>query len=501
MSQAHLTSKLPLSLSGYIAAVSLGGAAWLASLVYGLDWGSAALGDMALFIALIVVAGCFPIPVTSKIKTDVTTAVLFGAALVLEPELAALAGTIGILVYTGIIRFWGPKLRLPWYKYPFNGAQAALSTGAASMVFHALAPESGVLGGGVAAAAGSMFLVNTALVSCAASLQLRISPMRIWWEGTKENGPAELAQLAFGFLGALVYRESAWTVVALLIPVAIIYIAFSRLARLNTQLQLAMEKLEAMQGRIVSTSKLASVGAISLDLAHQIKNPLAILLGRLEPLHDKMEPGSRPRAHLEAAMDAGWRIDELVRTFASIGERKWVHLGVAQLLDEALGVASIRIHKQIETVRDYADDLSARGNPILIREAFANILSNAMEALPDEGGVIKVDAVGVNGSIVVRVTDNGTGIDAKTMEHLFEPFNTSKSNGDGIGLFAAKHILEMHQGAVEIASQEREGTCVTMRLPAVEHRNRAEEHPEPVAQQVEAVPGPGDNNDSPPEES
>ena len=83
-----------------------------------------------------------------------------------------------------------------------------------------------------------------------------------------------------------------------------------------------MEKLEALQGRIVGTAKLASVGAISLDLAHQIKNPLAILLGRLEELEDHQKVDSPGRRHLDIATEAGWRIQELIQTFASIGRQE-----------------------------------------------------------------------------------------------------------------------------------------------------------------------------------
>ena len=153
-----------------------------------------------------------------------------------------------------------------------------------------------------------MYIANTSLVSVAASLQMGANPVRIWLMGTRENGLAELSLVAFGFLGAVVFRESLWTLVALVVPVTIIYVAFSGLARANTRLQDALEKLESLQGKIVSTSKLASVGAISLDLAHQIKNPLAILLGRMEELRDCLSGGTKAERHLKIAEEAGWRI-------------------------------------------------------------------------------------------------------------------------------------------------------------------------------------------------
>ena len=422
------------------------------------------MGEVALFTALIVVAGSFPLPIAPRIKFDVNTAVFFGAALVLEPGAAVVAGVVGVVAYTTLIRFWGERLRIPWYKHPFNAGQVALLIGVTSLAFDAMVAGNGVMTVAVAAAAGIYYMINTALVSVAAGLQLGISPIKFWWMGTKENGLAELSLLSFGFLGAVVYRESPWTVVALFIPVAIIYVAFSRLGRINTRLEEALANLEALQGRIVSTSKLASVGAMSLDLAHQIKNPLAIVLGRLERLEDQLDEGSPSIGHLRTAMDAGWRIQELTQTFGSIGEQKPVRVDVCDLVDEAIGIAGLRSSKTIEMRRDYqSKDLTIEVNPVLIREALSNIVANSMDAV-DEGGRITVEASRVDGHVNVQVTDNGVGISEEGMRALFEPFRTTKPRGHGLGLFAARHIVEMHHGTVEVESVEGEGTSVTVSL-------------------------------------
>jgi signal transduction histidine kinase len=94
----------------------------------------------------------------------------------------------------------------------------------------------------------------------------------------------------------------------LIIPVAVIYLAFSHLASANT-------RLESLQGPTVSTLKLASIEALSLDLAHQIKNPLAIILGRLDGLHDGFGDGTIERRNVQIALDAGWRVQELTHMF------------------------------------------------------------------------------------------------------------------------------------------------------------------------------------------
>ena len=223
-------------------------------LVTGVDWRISTLGETSLFVLLIVLAGIFPLRVGPKVLADVTTAVLFSAALILEPGAAAVAGVVGMTTYTLLNRWRGGELQLPWYKYPFNAGQTALFVGATSLIFHGLTSGDGVTTPAVVPAAAGLYLGNKALVSVAVSLQMRINPLLIWWRGTIENGPSELSQLALGFLGAMAYLENAWTIVALFVPVAMIYLAFFKLTRANAQVIQATDELakknEVLKGEI-----------------------------------------------------------------------------------------------------------------------------------------------------------------------------------------------------------------------------------------------------------
>ena len=460
-----MTSALPKPLRFYIAAVVVGGAAFLGLMAPSADWSPNVLGEAGLFVLLLVIAGAFPMPIAPKVKTDVSTAVLFGAVLLLEPGVAAPTAAVGIATYTLLIRFWGERLRLPWYKYPFNAGATALYVGLAALLFDSLSADRALLHIAVLPTALVGYAAGTALVTGAASLQLGVNPLRFWWMGTRENGPAEVSLLAFGFLGAVAYDESRWTILALVVPVMVIYIAFSRLARLNGQLGEALEKVGSLQGRIANTAKLASIGAMSVDMAHQIKNPLAILLGRLETLEDRIAPDNRARRHLDIATHEGWRIQELVQTFTSTAQAQWVPMEISSLVDEAYGIAGLHNRKRVRTQSSYPDgECKVGGNPVLLREAFSNIFANAMDAMKD-GGRIDVAATRSEEQVVVRISDSGEGIPAEMEGHLFEPFHSTKAHGSGLGLFAAKHILELHNGNVEIESKLGKGTTVTASLP------------------------------------
>lgn len=378
---------LPIRVNVLSGCVALAGIATMVVLGMAEEWSLFVLANTCFSMLLIIVTGSFPLPVAPRATTDLTTAVLFGTALLLEPGIAVFTAVLGKSISYITVRGLGDRLKLPgyrypYYKYPFNLGEVAITTGVTSLLFHTLGSSGAYLTPVVILAAATMYMTNTALITTVVSVEMKVNPFVFWWMGTRENGAAELSLLSFGFLGAVVYHESPWTSAALIIPVAIIYVAFSRLASSNTQLENALDRLETLQGRIVSTAKLASIGAISLDLAHQIKNPLAIMLGRLEGLQDRLVEGTRERRYIDIAQEAGWRIQELTETFTYIGRQEWVRLDIQGLLDESLGMAGLKTSKRIETRWSISDDLpKALGNPVLLREALSNLFSNALEAL------------------------------------------------------------------------------------------------------------------------
>ncbi|MBI4299084.1 MAG: HAMP domain-containing histidine kinase [Chloroflexi bacterium] len=447
-----------------IIIVAAVGAWWFSYLFRLVVWDLSLAIATVLFMLLVTAAGLFPMPVGPRIKATVTTAPLFLAALILPPGAATLAALVGGLAYQIGLRIKPPRLLLPWYKYPFNAGETILSTGTASWVFHSLAGND-LVTMAVAASAISMYLINTCLISLMAAIHMKLNPARVWWIGTMENGLAEVSLFAFGYLGAVGYQIKPWILLALLTPVGIIYFAFYRLADFNVRLEEALERIKGLQGELLRNAKLASLGALTLDLGHQLKNPIFIITGHLESLQRKITTEHELHSKVNEALKAAWRMNELTEAFLSMGQQRWVKLDIVGVLDEAIGISTTKLNKLVDIDRTYeVNELHIEGHPILLREALSNLVTNAIEAVP-VGGKISVQLITQNGNVLINIVDNGLGIPEKQKSLIFEPFNTSKKKGLGLGLFSAKHIVEMHRGLLSVESRSGKGTRVEVALP------------------------------------
>ncbi|MQG75937.1 MAG: HAMP domain-containing histidine kinase [SAR202 cluster bacterium] len=277
--------------------------------------------------------------------------------------------------------------------------------------------------------------------------------------------PPELSLFAFGYLGALAYEANALAIVAVLLPVFIVYHAFSKLTATNTQLEQALSSVQTLQGQLLQNAKLATLGTLTLDLAHQLKNPLFIT-GQLENLMWKIPKDDPVAIQMDEALQAAWRTNQLIEAFLNEAQQRWSPMNIVTLLNEAVSSAMAKTNKPVSIERDYsADEAEAEGMPTLMREALMNLVVNAVDAVPDGGTVgVSIERDAQKG-VVITISDNGSGIPEEQMEHLFEPFWTSKEDGTGIGLFSAKHIVELHQGQLSVVSHEGLGTRVVVTLP------------------------------------
>ncbi|HWP59964.1 MAG TPA: XrtA/PEP-CTERM system histidine kinase PrsK [Candidatus Acidoferrales bacterium] len=142
---------------------------------------------------------------------------------------------------------------------------------------------------------------------------------------------------------------------------------------------------------------------------------------------------------------------------------------IVELLQETFRGLSVFQRNGVRLVTDFParpKPLLVSGDPKLLEKAFANILLNALQSLPDGKGTIEVKVANPNGKILTSVADTGCGIPPEQLRNLFRPFQTTKKGGTGIGLCHTRTIVESHQGHIRIQSEPNRGTRVEIELPA-----------------------------------
>lgn len=238
------------------------------------------------------------------------------------------------------------------------------------------------------------------------------------------------------------------------------------------------ELKQAQQG-MMQTEKMAALGRFSANLAHEVKNPLAIILGCTEFIERSFNSQeARAQEAFHAIYSAIDRADYVVRSLLEFGKPSQLHkeeLKVENVIRSAVAMFQEQAVLHHIGLKTYLPDesMSILADKNQIQQVLVNLLMNATEALP-KGGSIRVEvkqqqAAGQPPQCVITVADDGEGISQENVARLFEPFFTSKRNnkGTGLGLVITKAIVENHGGNLKLQSQLGKGTCVTLTLPAL----------------------------------
>jgi signal transduction histidine kinase len=152
-------------------------------------------------------------------------------------------------------------------------------------------------------------------------------------------------------------------------------------------------------------------------------------------------------------------------TFARPASLNRVKVNIRELLESCLENAFQVTGADARTATALKlDDIDASVDEVLMRQAFTNLIQNALEAMP-EGGTLTVEAVRSNNEIVVVVRDSGGGISRDNLKKIFLPFFTTKDKGTGLGLALVHKIILSHSGHIEVESKEGSGTLFRVVLP------------------------------------
>jgi signal transduction histidine kinase len=242
----------------------------------------------------------------------------------------------------------------------------------------------------------------------------------------------------------------------------------------NEMLDALKRREAALQEAHASMAKqeaMAEVGRFSMMVAHEVKNPLAIMKGSVDVLR---QPGIQPETaetmlfYLEEEVK---RINGLMEDFLLFARPREPRVDRVRMDDLVRGVAAkLDLISSMESgvVRlDLKEDgRFCSCDPDLLERALTNVIRNGIEAAGPQG-VVNVSTTADATSWSVRVTDRGPGIPPEHVEKVFEPFFTTKAKGTGLGLAIAKRIVEAHGGEIRAETGESGGACFIITLPVV----------------------------------
>jgi len=231
------------------------------------------------------------------------------------------------------------------------------------------------------------------------------------------------------------------------------------------------KELKSSQEQLLQSEKLASLGRLVSDMAHEVNNPLQIISGRAQLSLMSEDLTAEINENLKIVMDQCERAKDVIHRLLlfskpSKGEMKEVNINhivdfVTKLLEHQYSLSNIEI------VRNYADDLRpVKVDEKQMHEVIMNLLRNSGEAMP-EGGKISITTSQKEDKIQMEVSDTGIGIKKEDLTKIFDPFFTTKEHGTGLGLSVCYGIIKAHGGELIYASKPGAGTTATIFLPTV----------------------------------
>ncbi|MDT7042215.1 sensor histidine kinase [Candidatus Nitronereus thalassa] len=229
-----------------------------------------------------------------------------------------------------------------------------------------------------------------------------------------------------------------------------------------------------MEGCLLQTEKLASIGTFVSSIAHDVNNPLYMILGHGQNIAEDTEEQSTKES-AQCIVAATKRITKICRGLTlysrapSPEKMEMVH--VNSQLDEAWNIASFAAnHQDVIIEKHYDCSAAIQANQDDILQVLVNLIVNALHAM--EGvGVLTLASVCQNGSVTLHIADTGSGIPENHLPNLFLPFFTTKPKGmgTGLGLYSAKSITEKYGGQICVESEVGKGTAFSLQFPAIEH--------------------------------
>jgi two-component system NtrC family sensor kinase len=247
----------------------------------------------------------------------------------------------------------------------------------------------------------------------------------------------------------------------------------------NARLRQEMEDRARLEARLAQSQRLEAMGRLASGMANEISSPLGFVSTNLNHLRLALEkrtagqPLEDPAELLEACRDAIQGTDRLkrivldVKQFARVSPQPVLAVDVRKAVEQALTRAELPQGSRVQQVKDLQEVPLVMASEEGLTQVFLNLITNAAQALPANHPepTIRISTRTQGADVVVEIQDNGSGIDAEHLGHIFEPFYTTKPGGSGLGLSISHGIITGFGGDISVDSTPGKGTTFRIKLP------------------------------------
>lgn len=263
-----------------------------------------------------------------------------------------------------------------------------------------------------------------------------------------------------------------WKFGVVLLIVSLIIVLARRISADYKKLVSYTKELELFNGRLQREEKLKFISELAASIAHEVRNPLQVTRGFLQLISSKSEAATRP--HFSMAIDELDRASTIITDFLTFAKPELDNnVTVMDMQHELMAIVTIISPMAALSGASLQVDLPnkfyVKGNPSKFKQAVLNMVKNSIEAIEArENGIVRISMHEERGKAVIRISDNGEGMEEDQIAKLGEPYYSTKTKGTGLGLMVTFRIIEVMEGTLQFRSEKGKGTEALIRFPIAE---------------------------------